>query len=53
MLVVKRIHVVYHLEADENDRETIARVHDVHANHCPVARSIRDAIGVTTEFVLE
>jgi uncharacterized OsmC-like protein len=51
--VVKRIHVTYHLEANESDRDTIDRVHEMHADHCPVARSIRDAIDITTEWVLE
>lgn len=51
--MVKRIHVTYHLEADENDRETIERVHDVHAEHCPVARSIQAAIDISTEVVIE
>lgn len=45
--------MVYHLEANEDDRETIDRVHDVHADHCPVARSIRDAIEIATKYVLE
>lgn len=51
MLVVKRIHTAYRLTgvADE-DHETVQRVHGFHADRCPVARSIRDAIGVTTEL---
>lgn len=53
MLVVKRIHVTYYLKADESDRETIERVHDMHAEKCPVAQSIRGAIDVSTELVLE
>lgn len=50
VLVIKRIHVLYHLEADDGDRETAERVHGVHKEHCPVYRSIRDAITVTTEL---
>lgn len=53
MLVVKRIHVTYHLKAGDADRETIERVHQVHADHCPVAKSIEDAIDVSTEVVFE
>ena len=52
-LVVKRIHVTYQLAgASDHDRETIERVHDFHADRCPVARSIRDAIDITTEYHL-
>jgi uncharacterized OsmC-like protein len=33
-------------------RETIERVHAMHADHCPVARSIRAAIAIQTSFEL-
>ena len=50
---MKRIHVTYHLAgAKHEDLETIERVHGFHADKCPVARSIRDAIDITTEFEL-
>ncbi len=51
VLVVKRIHVTYELAgiADE-DRETVERVLAFHADYCPVARSIRDSIDITTEL---
>ena len=53
-LVIKRIHVRYQLRVDDDvDREAIDRVLDFHADHCPVARSIRDAIDITTEVSLE
>lgn len=52
-LVVKRIHAAYTLEADDDvDRDRIERTHGFHADHCPVARSIRDAIDVTTSYEL-
>lgn len=53
VLVIKRIHVVYHLKADGSMRETIERVHAMHKDYCPVYRSIRDAIEVTTELAVE
>ncbi len=53
VLVVQRIDVTYYLEADESDRETIDRVNELHAEYCPVARSIQGAIEVNTEYVLE
>jgi uncharacterized OsmC-like protein len=34
--------------ADE-DREKVERVHGFHAEYCPVARSIKDSIEITTE----
>lgn len=51
VLVVKRIHVTYHLAgAAEEDHETVERVLGFHADKCPVARSIRAAIDITTEL---
>ena len=53
MIVVKRVHVTYRLKAGEEHRETVQRVHDMHANKCPVYRSIHTSIDITTEYVLE
>jgi uncharacterized OsmC-like protein len=51
VLIVKRIHVTYELGGvAEGDYETVARVLDFHADFCPVARSIRDAIDITTSL---
>ena len=48
-LVVKRIAVTYAgLAVAEEDREKVARVLAVHADACPVARSLRGAIEITT-----
>ena len=52
MLVLKRIHVHYRLEASSEHRGTIERVHGFHARYCPVYRSIEAAIDVTTDFEL-
>lgn len=52
MLVVKRIHQVFHLKAREEDRETIERVLGVYADGCPVARSIRGSIEISSELDL-
>ncbi|WP_368069254.1 OsmC family protein [Nitriliruptor sp.] len=52
-LVLKRIHAHYILQVDEDaDRDAIDRVLDFHADKCPVARSIRDAIDITTSIEL-
>jgi uncharacterized OsmC-like protein len=52
VLVVKRIHVAYTLQADPQQRDTIERVHEFHAGKCPVARSISPAIDITTSYEL-
>ena len=56
VLVIKRIHVTYTLrgagEADEQTQDKIDRAHARHAEFCPVARSIRDSIDITTELTL-
>lgn len=49
VLVVKRIHVTYTgLEFDDQDAEKVQRVLAVHADGCPVARSVKGAIEITT-----
>ena len=52
VLVIRRIHVGYRLKAGEEDRETIERVHEFHAERCPVYRSIYTSIDITTECQL-
>jgi organic hydroperoxide reductase OsmC/OhrA len=55
VLVIRRIHVRFTLKAPRSQQETAERVHGVYADHCPVYRSIKDCIAVTTElsFVAE
>ncbi len=51
MLVIKRIHIVYHLRIDiEADHDKIQRAFDHHMPRCPVYRSIGAAIECTTEL---
>lgn len=50
VLIIKRIHVTYHLNADKSERDTAERVLGFHARHCPVARSIEAAIDITTSL---
>jgi uncharacterized OsmC-like protein len=52
VLVIRRIHAHYKLRAPEAQREVIERVRRVHAEHCPVARSLQGAIAITTSFEL-
>ena len=53
MLVIRRIRVVYHLRAPAAARDTVERVHRIHAERCPVYKSLHKAIEITTECVLE
>jgi hypothetical protein len=53
VLVIRRIRVVLRLEAPETDWDTARRVHSFFANQCPVYRSLKPAIEMTTELILE
>jgi organic hydroperoxide reductase OsmC/OhrA len=52
VLVVKRIRQILYLTAEEKDRDTIERVLGVYADSCPVARSIRGSIDISSELQL-
>ena len=51
VLVIKRIHVVLRLKAEATARETAERVHGIFHDRCPVYRSLKAAIQMTTELV--
>ena len=53
VLVIKRIHVKLRLRAEGGARETAERVHGMFADRCPVYRSLKAAIQMTTELVFE
>jgi uncharacterized OsmC-like protein len=53
VLVVRRIHVSYFLQADPAHWETAERVLGFHADHCPVARTIRDCVEISTSLEME
>ncbi len=52
-IVVRRIHVTYQLRLAPDQREAAQRVLEFHADFCPVARSIRDSIEITTSLEME
>ena len=52
VLVIKRIHVEYRLRVGTDSRELASRVHGFHADFCPVARTIRGCVDITTELDL-
>lgn len=53
VLVVRRIHVTYQLKLDSQKRKAAERAHKVHAEFCPVARTIRDCVEITTSLEME
>lgn len=53
VLVIRRIHVRLRLRADDALRETATRVHGIFADKCPVYRTLKTAIAMTTELILE
>ena len=53
VLVIKRIHVRLRLKAEASHRETGQRVHGIFADHCPIYRSLKAAIQISTELILE
>ncbi len=52
VLVVKRIKQIFHLTAEESDREKIERVLRIYADSCPVARSVKGSIEISSELDL-
>ena len=53
VLVIRRIHVRLILKTEESNWETASRVHGFFAGKCPVYLSLKAAIQITTELVLE
>ena len=53
VLIIKRIHVTYHLKIEPSvDRDAVDRVMRVHAEYCPVYRSLHPQIQITTSLEL-
>jgi uncharacterized OsmC-like protein len=50
VVILRRIHVTAHLRAKSSQRETVERVFPLFASKCPVHRSIKKAIDITTEL---
>ena len=53
VLIIRRIHVVLRLKAPAGQRETVERVHGIFADRCPVYRTLKPAIEITTELAFE
>ncbi len=56
VLVIKRIHVTYKLKIDsallQEKRDAVDRVMRVHANSCPVYRSLSGSIDISSDLEL-
>jgi uncharacterized OsmC-like protein len=50
VLIIKRIHVTYHLSTATEFKDKVLRAYDVHAQKCPVYRSLTPGIIITTEL---
>ena len=53
VLVIRRIHAHYTVRAaelDEAQRVSLERAHALHADRCPVARSLKGAVEITTSY---
>ncbi|NNM31773.1 MAG: OsmC family protein [Gemmatimonadetes bacterium] len=53
VLVIRRIHVTYHLKADDEQSEAIARAFETHPPKCPVYKTLSGCIDITTELQLK
>jgi uncharacterized OsmC-like protein len=53
VLVIKRIHVTYYLKTAPENGEAAERVRGIHADYCPVARTMRDCVDITTSLEIE
>ena len=51
--MIRRIHVRYHLKLRPEQREAAERAHGAHQGHCPVARTLKGSVDITTELVPE
>jgi len=52
VIILRRVHVRYRLQADPEKREAIDRILGFHVSKCPVARSLEGCVEITTELQL-
>lgn len=52
VLVIRRIHVTYRLQAPSDQVEAVERAYAIHPPRCPVYRTVSGCIDVTTELDL-
>ena len=52
VLVIRRVHVKFLLKAPDTVRETVDRVHGIYKDKCPVYRTLRPAMEITSAYEL-
>ncbi len=52
VLVIRRVHVRFLLKAPQSARDTVERVHSVYKEKCPVYRTLRPAMDITSAYEL-
>ena len=52
VLVIRRVHITMRLKAPSDAKETAERVHSIFANNCPVYRSLKRSIEITSSLVV-
>ena len=52
VLVIRRIHVAMRLVAPKQLKETVERVHGLYPMHCPLYRTLHNAIQLTSSYTL-
>lgn len=52
VLIIRRVHVQFRLRAPDDVRETVDRVHGVYKESCPVYRTLRPAMDITSAVEL-
>jgi uncharacterized OsmC-like protein len=53
VLVIRRIHARFTFRARAQEREAAEQAHRLHVDACPVYRSLRAAIAITSELAFE
>ena len=52
VLVIRRVHVHFLLQASQEAGPTVERVHGVYSDRCPVYRTLRPAMQITSSYEL-
>lgn len=52
VLVIRRIHVKMTVAVAETARETVERVHEMYAMRCPLYRTLRSAIQLSSSVTI-
>ncbi len=53
VMVIRRIHVAMRISAPESSRDNVERVHGFYAMKCPLYRTLRGAIQLSSSYTLE